>query len=620
MTENKKDLPILIYDNECSFCKIWISYWKQLLRDKVSFKPYQDCYLDYQGISEKEFKRSVHFIDTDSQVYRGAGGIYKLLSYIDYWKWLYWTYKNIPIFLIISEFLYTFVSKYRSAFFKLTKLLWGNNIGPNSYILSRWLFIRSIAVVYLIAFSSFLFQSKGLIGSNGISPAEIYLSALKLTYGDKAYLFFPTLAWLDKSDLFLQILPIAGIILAFLLILGFLNLPILIALWMIYLSLLTVGQSFMSFQWDILLLESGFLAILLSPVSLFSLPYKDKPPNFVIVFLTRFLLFRVMFSSGIGKLVSGDPTWRDFTALNYHYYTQPLPTPIAWYAHQLPEWLHKISVQSMFIIEIFVPFFYFAPRIPRFIAGFLTIMFQIGIMLTGNYTYFNILTIILCIPLFDDNFFLGIITKNLELVKKFKTHITQETKISVLRRNVIIVFATVILFLGSIQVAGTVYGYRNLPEFLISPYRFFSRFRIVNGYGLFTVMTTTRPEIIIEGSSDGKTWKEYTFKYKPDSTDKSLPIVAPHQPRLDWQMWFAALGHYRANQWFINMMYRLLEGSPDVIDLFRNNPFPDSPPRFIRAKLYKYEFTDLEERKSDNKIWKREYIDLYMPILKNNNI
>ncbi|MGI9534817.1 MAG: lipase maturation factor family protein [Thermodesulfobacteriota bacterium] len=464
----------------------------------------------------------------------------------------------------------------------------------------------------MFAFLSYWVQLPGLVGENGILPAKILLEAASYNLEEKAYYYFPTLAWLSSSDSFLNTLSIAGVALSIVLILGYFTLPIVIILYIFYLSLVVVGQSFMSFQWDSLLLETGFLAIFIAPRNLLSGSLNSQPPSKILIFLFWFLLFRLMFSSGIGKIVSGDPTWKNLTALNFHYFTQPLPNPVAWYIHQLPEFFHKISVAIILFIETIVPLFFFAPRILRHTAGVLTIIMQIIIMITGNYTYFNILSITICLLLFDNKFLVKLIPEGIK--KKFiYDEIPKAGALNILKKTVIYCLAASVIFIGSLQLYTTVFGYWSLPISMQNIVKSISPLRTFNRYGLFTVMTTTRPEIIIEGSNDGVNWKEYKFKHKPSDLDGKLPVVAPYQPRLDWQMWFAALGNYRNNPWFIRFIEHLGKNTPEVLNLLLHNPFPDDPPKYFRALSYDYSFTNYEERKKTGNIWKRELIGVYLP-------
>lgn len=486
----------------------------------------------------------------------------------------------------------------------------------NNYGFSSWLFTRCIGIIYLIAFVSFFVQYEGLISQNGILPASRFLDSLHTNLGSRAYWLVPTINWLGSTDVFLYWQLVISILFSILLISGVLPFISSFVLWVSYLSIVKIGQGFMSFQWDVLLLEAGFLTILLSTLKIISRASDSRSPHILLIFLFKLLLFKLMFSSGVGKLLSGDETWRNLTALNYHYYTQPLPNPIAWHVHHLPHWIHKLSVAVMLFIEIVVPFFFFAPKRLRYIAAYLTIGLQVVIMVTGNYTFFNMLTIFLCIFLFDNAFF----TKYTDSPKLlFAT--THERRIKYLSLKTLSLSILVLLVssITVIQFSSRYLGYRNIPGFLSPVLRTISSFHLLNTYGLFTVMTTKRNEIIIEGSNDGIEWKAYEFKYKPGDVKDGLSIVAPHQPRLDWQMWFAALGSYRQNPWFVNFMYKLQERSQPVLYLLKTNPFPESPPKYLRVQIYDYEFTYREQRNTTGNIWKRSYIGYYIPVFKTNN-
>jgi hypothetical protein len=450
----------------------------------------------------------------------------------------------------------------------------------------RALFLRGLAVVYLIAFASLLPQVDGLIGSNGILPAHDYLDAVRSDYGVGRYALFPTLAWFSSSDTFLHAMVWAGIVMAVLLLAGIVPLPATIGLYLLYLSICTIGQEFYSFQWDSLLLEVGFAAFLVAPPGI--RPSYRTPPSRVAVWVFRFLVFRLMFESGAVKLLSGDPVWRNLTALSYHYETQPLPTPVAWYAHQLPLFLQKVSVVGTFVVELVVPFLFFTTRQFRIVAAWIVIAFQLMIAVTGNYTFFNLLTILLCVFLFE---------------------VKRPERTSWNARFV----AVVLVAVGFLQLLGMFGIAANSVEPFSSINFRAQTFHLVNSYGLFAVMTTSRMEIVIEGSNDGQTWQAYEFKYKPGDTKRRLPWVAPYQPRLDWQMWFAALSDFRSNPWFQQFMLRLLEGRPEVTSLLARNPFPNSPPRFIRALAYDYHFTDWAARRQTSAIWTRTLRGDYFP-------
>lgn len=468
------------------------------------------------------------------------------------------------------------IARHRSLFSGLTKLLFGERTGPATCDAVEWLFLRSLAVIYLAAFVSVGAQVWGLIGSRGVLPAGSYLDAAWQALGARAWMAVPTLFWIAHGDSVLMLSCIAGSAIAIVLMLGFFERACLALLYVLYLSLCSVGQDFLSFQWDMLLLEAGFLAIFLGS-------------SRMVVWLFRLLLFRLMFSSGAVKLLSGDPAWRSLRALQFHYFTQPIPTPLAWYFEQLPVWFHKYSTVGVFVIELAVPFLVFMPRRVRMFGAACLISLQVLILTTGNYAFFNWLSIALCLFLFDDAALPGWLPLRRERVTP---------------RRVAIAVAVVVIGLGVLQMLATL-G-RTLPGVGVAVVGLAAPFGIVNSYGLFAVMTTTRDEIAVQGSNDGVSWMDYEFKYKAGPLNRRPPWVAPHQPRLDWQMWFAALGAYQNNPWFVNFVVRLLEGSPEVLHLLEKNPFPNTPPRYVRAITSSYRFTDWNERRATGNWWKAE--------------
>ena len=441
------------------------------------------------------------------------------------------------------------------------------------------LFLRLLAVAYLSAFLSLAVQITGLVGSRGILPAGEFLDQVRQGLGPLAYWSFPTLAWISAGDGFLRFLCWGGAALALAALAGRWPVPLFAALWIFYLSLVVAGQDFLGFQWDGLLLEAGFLAI--------GLPLAPR----IVTWLCRVLLFRLMFSSGVVKLASGDPAWRDLTALRYHYETQPIPDPVAWFAHQLPARFQTFSCVAMFGVELVVPFLIFAPGRVRRIGGVVLIGFQALIALTGNYAFFNLLAAVLCVPLFFDP--------------------ADGESWPYWKRVAGLSLAAWIAAAGLVQLTSL---FTRPPDGALLVWGPLARYNIVNSYGLFAVMTTRRPEIIVQGSHDGETWLDYEFPYKPGDLKRRPPFVAPHQPRLDWQIWFAALGEHRQSPWFTNLMARLLEGSPEVLRLIERNPFPGAPPRYVRALRYDYHFTDFAARRAEGAWWRRTYTDLYFPV------
>jgi lipase maturation factor 1 len=481
--------------------------------------------------------------------------------------------------------------------------------GHPTYAYASWIFLRLLGVVYLLAFWSLSTQILGLVGRDGILPAAAYMDSARMwtaanDVGLDRFRLLPTLCWISTSDAFLLALCLTGVGLAALLVVGIAPAVTLPPLWVAYLSLSVIGRDFLSFQWDALLLEAGVLAALAAPLVWFDrLRARAEPPRLA-VWLLVWLLFRLMIGSGIVKLASGDPTWRALTALTFHYETQPIPTPPAWYAHQLPAWWHKASTVATFAIELIVPFFMFAPRTWRMAAFVMTVGLQAIIAFTGNYAFFNLLTAALCVWLLDDDVFRAFGFAPAAPVRAYQDR--PPHPIHQVRRAVLIAAAVVIVPVSATNLAGSAgIGLPGAP--LVVPLAsFVSPFRSINSYGLFAVMTTIRDEIVVEGSDDGVTWSAYEFKYKPGELRRPPPWVAPHQPRLDWQMWFAALGPSAESPWFGEFCARLLEGSASVQRLLGHDPFGGRPPRYIRAELYRYHFSDWAAGRGESVWWTRE--------------
>ena len=599
--QSQSSKPLLVYDNDCDFCRYWIAQWQHITGDSIEYASYQEVAAEFPDIPLSAFENSVQLILKNGTVLSGAEAVLRALNN----GFLLWCYNRLPGFASVSERVYRFVAQHRPFFSALTRWFWGTHTERTTFHLSRWLFLRGLGCIYLIAFLSLWVQIHGLVGSNGILPAGQYLEAVRQQIGTEGYYLVPTLFWLNTSDAFLHFLCAGGVVLSLVLIAGFVPTFALVSLWTFYLSLVTVGQVFLSFQWDVLLLEAGFLAICFAPLQLRDTFTRASQPSTAFLWLLRWLLFRLMFASGFVKLAS-DEVWRNLTALNFHYETQPLPTWFGWYAHQLPEWFHKASTIGMFAAELVVPFLIFAPRHPRTVGCLGLIALQILIILTGNYCFFNLLTIVLCLLLIDD-----VMWKAL-LPKRFMPTIHAIEKPPCQYRRIGIAVAAVLLFLlSSIRFGGQLFREAQLPDVAwIAP------FRSVNTYGLFADMTESRPEIIVEGSNDRITWKTYQFRWKPGDLTVPPKWVAPHQPRLDWQMWFAALqGSYRNTPWFLNFMGALLQGRPEVLQLLAENPFPESPPRYVRATLYDYRFTDLTTKRSEGTWWSREWKRIYCPAI-----
>ncbi len=596
---------MFVYDGNCGFCTRWVDRIRAATGDRVDFAASQEVAHRFPHISPEQFENAVQWIRPDGEVYSGAKAALCLLAFTGpAGKLLWWCYRRLPGFAGGVEAGYRLVARNRKTVSTVTRWLWGQDLRRPSYRTSADLFLRALAVIYLIAFLSFWVQAHGLIGTRGILPIG---ESIRLAAENGHPLRYPTLFWFDQSDMFLHFLCGAGALLA----LGAALVPasglVLLLLWMAYLSIVTAGGPFLSFQWDVLLLEAGLLAVFLAP---WKLPARRGAivPARLVAWLYRWLLFRFMFASGVVKLTSGDATWRDLSALTYHHQTQPLPNPLAWYAHHLPEGVHVVSAAAMFFVELVAPFFIFAPRRLRTAACVMLAGLQFGIALTGNYTYFNLLAAVLCLWLIDD------VSWPKRLRTLFSGSEPGHRTIQRIQRLAAVPLAVFVVILSLVYLCS--FSLRLKPPWphaLVALNRAVAPYHIVNNYGLFQVMTTRRPEIILEGSRDGKTWLPYEFRYKPGAPARRPPVVAPHQPRLDWQMWFAALGHYRQSPWFVHLCLRLLEGSPAVADLLARNPFPNSPPRYLRAQLYDYRFTTPDEKSRTGEWWKRTYLKTYLP-------
>ncbi len=494
-----------------------------------------------------------------------------------------------------------------------------------TYRIYGWLFPRALAVIYAIAFASWSWQAEALTGEKGLLPVPKFLEAAG-AYAERenvhAWLEFPTIYWLGFSDSGAQWLCQGGIAVAVLVLCGVLQGPFLLALWFGYLSICTTSDVFMGYQWDALLLEAGLIAVLLAPWRLLSWRMHDRlpSPTRVEALLPQALVFKLMLLSGILKLASGDPNWWNLTALRYHYETQPIPTWLAWHAHQLPLWCHQVSCFLMFVVELGMPVLmlvalaweWLAPgwtrtlRVMKLtVAGSFTGLMLVT-LLTGNYTYFNWLTILLSLSVLDDACWPAFLKRWLRWSPEMPApsywmlSLRHGVVACLLGAGLLVELETNVLVPGK-----WAEGVREVLKPL-------APFRSVNSYGLFRVMTTERNEIIIEVSDDGAYYQPLEFRWKPGRLDRAPPFVAPHQPRLDWQMWFAAfhpgfLPERDAQQgrmvWFGALLSALLEHNARVYALLEPPPFPVESIRYVRTRLVQYHFTDATARKETGEWW-----------------
>ena len=454
-------------------------------------------------------------------------------------------------------------------------------------------FLRGLGVVYACAFLSLWVQVDALYGPAGISPVGRWLVAAQEQLGAEAPLGFPSLFWLTgASEWALHGLCALGLGAAVALIAGRLSLWAALTAWASYLSFVSVGSVFLAFQWDLLLLEAGM-------VGLFAASAEPR----LGVWLARALLLKLMFLSGAVKLASGDSTWRDLTALTYHYWSQPLPSPTSVAAAALPVPVQKLSTFLTLAIELGAPWGMLGPRRLRLASAALLAGLQGLIAATGNYGFFNLLTLVLCACLLDDS----------DLARlRFLARPEPVTRdrLRVPRRVAAGLVAASSLLVACQRLTPPA----RFPGALRSFCDLLSTLRSVNSYGLFAVMTTERPEIVIEGSADGADWRPYQFRWKPGDLEGAPRFAGPHMPRVDWQMWFAALGSCQDELWFQRFLQRVLEGSRPVTALFARNPFPGDPPRYLRTTLWQYRFAGGEERRA-GACWVRSDPQSYCPIV-----
>ena len=462
--------------------------------------------------------------------------------------------------------------------------------GRSQFAIGAWIFLRLLALIHLVAFASYWMQFEGLVGPHGILPASAYFQAAHEQLGAAAYAQLPSLCWILGSANFLHVLCAAGVVFSLLLFAGIAPAASLVLLWASYLSLLSAGQVFFGFQWDALLLETTLLAVFLAPWSWRPRWSRPEPPRLA-RWLLCWLLFRLMFLSGAVKLTSGDPVWQNLTALAYHYETQPLPTALAWHVHQWPLWFQRFSCALMFTIELAVPALLFASRPFRHGAALSIAAFMTLIFLTGNYTFFNLLTMALCVLCLDDAWW----------ARCTRLTLTRPVMVRAAPQRLLVALAVVVVGYTAAEGMGRLTKGKAVPALFWPVERVIGPFRSLNSYGLFAVMTTARPELIIEGSDDGREWLDYELPHKPGRLDRAPDFIAPFQPRLDWQLWFAALAPADQNP-----------GTPEVLARFGSNPFPNHPPKFVRVVRYDYRFTARAERARSGNWWRRTPLDYYI--------
>ena len=495
--------------------------------------------------------------------------------------------------------------------------LFSSKAGPSDRLRPRWLFLRGLGLIYFSAFYSLIFQIKGLIGPEGIIPADEFLRQLS-KLGTARFWYAPTLLWISGSSHMLAAICWIGMIASVLLVLNFWPRGMLVVCFACFLSFVSAAQDFSGYQSDGMLLEAGFISLFFAPPG-FRPGFGDGyPPSRASLFLLQYEWFRIYFESGMVKLASGEPQWRNFTAMDEYYQNGPLPTWIGWYAQHLPHRAHAFATGATLVLELGLVWMLFMPRRWRILCFFIVTLWQIPVIVTANYTFLNYLVLLLGVLLLDDGFLQRWLPKRLTGRANLPTQVTQPVQrrgfssLHAIKLAIPSVVLTWIFYATTVQMLWIPLGRLPLPT---SPIVALEPFRIANRYGLFAVMTRGRYEIEFQGSDDGESWSTYPFRYKPQDPAKPPGIYAPYQPRFDWNLWFASLGHWRDNMFVVSTEERLLANSPDVLALFASNPFPTGPPKFVRAVIWQYWFTSLYQKRATGMWWRRENLGLYAPAL-----
>ena len=483
---------------------------------------------------------------------------------------------------------------------------------PPSYWLTRFMILRLLGIIYAVAFLVAINEIVPLIGSDGLLPAGIFLKEVRHALGSTSAGFtrLPSVFWFGHSDGALLTVSWFGFVLSLIVIAGYANAPMLAIIWFLYMSIVHVGQEWYGYGWEIQLSETGFLAIFLCPL-LDMRPFPKRAPPTPVIFLFRWLIFRIMLGSGLIK-IRGDEIWRNGTALYYHFETQPIPGPLSRWFHFLPKVLLKLGVWFNFLSELIAPWFVFWPRMARHIAGIVIVLFQLSIILSGNLSFLNWLTIIPALACFDDGFWARILPG--ALVRKANAAMENSVPSGPMLTTAWIV--TIIVAILSIQPALNLLSPGQVMNTSYDP------LELVNTYGAFGTVGHERYNVIFEGTmnenpNDSTGWKPYVYKGLPVALDKRPPQIAPYQLHLDWQMWFASMGSPDEYTWTFNLVWKLLHNDHQVISLFANNPFPDKPPRYVRAILYQYSFA--KPGNPQGLWWNRKRLGEWLPPLSVND-
>lgn len=463
---------------------------------------------------------------------------------------------------------------------------------PAGFQHTRWVFLRALGFIYVVAFAILFDQGQGLLGSDGLLPAAAYVERIRRII---SFCEHPTLFWFDASDAMLRGAAAIGLTLSLLMLLGVDHSIVIALLWVIYISFVHVGQIFYGYGWETLLLETGFLAIFLGTLRTWTCLRDPRPiPRIMFVWLA-WLTFRLMFGAGMIKL-RGDSCWRDLTCLYYHYETQPVPHPLSRVLHFAPKSFHQLGVLFNHFVELIVPFGLFFSR-TRNIAALLVIAFQAFLIVSGNLSFLNWLTIAVAIGCMDD--------------RVWPQRWRRPTADAPSSRGRLVSVGIYSCMVGLLSIEPALN--------LLSPNQqmnsSFEPLHLVNTYGAFGSIGRERDEVILEGTDDvspnSASFKAYEFKCKPGAVGRAPCLITPYHYRLDWQMWFAALSTFERQPWLASLIYKLLHNDKQALQLIANQPFPKAPPRFIRAERYRYHFSHL----GSDTYWTRERIGSYAPAL-----
>jgi len=499
--------------------------------------------------------------------------------------------------------------------------LFDSKQGAADRLIPRWIFLRALAVIYFSAFYSLAFQIKGLIGPDGILPANLYLTEVARSLGSMKFWYAPTLLWISSGSHMLMGLCIVGMIASMLLLFNIWPRGMLVLCFLCFLSFVSAAQDFSGYQSDGMLLEAGFIVLFFAP-SGFRPGFGKHSPSRASLLLLQWEWFRIYFESGLVKLVSGDPQWRHLTAMDEYYQNCPLPTWVGWYLQHLPHGFHWLSALGTLVMELVLVWMIVLPRRFRILLFFITTVWQLGVIFTANYTFLNYLVLSLGFLLLDDKVFAPllcgrfqpkpVVATAVELEGRSEGHGGFGRQVHAFKVAVTTAMLLWIFYVTTVELLWILWPRLPFPR---APIAVLEPFRIANRYGLFAVMTRGRYEIEFQGSNDGQNWIAYPFLYKPQALNEPPRIYAPYQPRFDWNLWFASLGTWRDNMFVASAEERLLNNSRDVLTLFRESHFPNTPPKEVRAVLWRYWFTSIAEKRATGNWWKRQYLGTYAPTL-----